>query len=263
MTLNLQRTIFVSLAVLLLFTLINVDSKVGQIFMFFLIADTLMYFYDVIFGNGVQFKIESKTGDRLIGMILALGAFVATMLLNIALKISGVTDISSSLNFYAQYLPYYADATPALANNPWFIVLGWGLLIAVTESLFFLRLFEYILDAVNESRDTRLFTLKKLAAIVLISAIFAFFHITAKGLTNQSAFVMTFAFMAISCILVIKRRQLIEAMTFHVIANTTAIIHNLQLSVMNPYIISLLIAFGIYLLLSRVDLFKFARKVGI
>ncbi len=263
MKISIERALFVGLAMFLIFTQINVDSKVGDIFQTFLILSVLMYMMDILFGNNIQFKIESRTGERLISIMWALGAFVFLMLFSIAINLAGITDINSSLSLYSQYLPYYAESLPSLAGNPWFTLLNFGLLIAITESLFFLRVFEFILDAVNESTNTKILTIKKLAAIFLISAAFALFHITAKGISNTPAYVMTFAFMAISCILVLKRRQLFEAIAFHIIANTTAVVHNLQLSFMNPYIISVMVALILYVIVSRFDVLSIARKVGI
>ncbi len=257
---NPERLVIVGAIFIFLFIIINVNASMGNLFMFFFVAAGLMYLYDVVAGNGIQIKIESKPNERLLTAIYAVGAFVLLMITNIVFKWAGLTDINSSLNMYAQYIPYFAEVA-ILSSNAWFVVLGWGILIPLGETLTFGRIFEAGLDFINERVGI---TFKAILIVIGLSFAFALFHIAAKGIQNNLALLMTFIFMVISLILILIRKQLLDAILFHIIANTTSIVNNLKLSVMNPYIIAAIIGAIFYLIISRFKILTdLPRRFGI
>jgi membrane protease YdiL (CAAX protease family) len=96
--------------------------------------------------------------------------------------------------------------------------------------------------------------IRYLAIIFFVSIIFMAFHISAKGLTNNPALIMTFLFGAVSGILVLMRGQLLEAICLHIITNTVSVYMSLDKSVaflgLPPFIVYAMITlFGGIILL--------------
>lgn len=246
-----ERIVFLFISILLTFLILNFDPNMGQVFLLFGLSAGMLYLYDKVMTGRIDFPIERYPEKRLEAVIWAIGAFVILIIITSALKLAGITGFEAVIVFFAQYVPFFAQYSPALSGNPWLIFLGWGLLIPVTETIFFSRAFEGFLDIFNVRPDIR--NAKVWAAILLTSALFSLFHLSAKGVVNNPALIMTFIFGMITWFIVVVRKQLLEGLLFHVIANSVAIIATLNLLSVSPFFLAVGIGVGLYIILMNIS----------
>jgi len=163
---------------------------------------------------------------------------LASITLSLFEGIMSVSDSAFSV-FNDSLFQFFAQNTPALTGNAFISLAVWGILIPIVETdLFFGRVFEFISDKLKINISFR--SLKTWAIIGLVAGIFTIFHITAKGITNDSALLLTFIFGVMSMGMVVYFGQTIEAKIFHVIANSTALIIGTGLAVTNIAILGVL-----------------------
>jgi len=120
-------------------------------------------------------------------------------------------------------LDVYQATTPAFAGSFLLNAASLMFLIPIIESTyFFLRLFERIKEWSFHKFQNKTFAY--ITLILVISAIFAVFHSTAKGVTNTSALLLTSYFAICSMVLVLLYREGKQAVIFHVISNSIAVL---------------------------------------
>ena len=245
-----ERATFTILVTILLFLLLTFDVQFGLIFSLFLIANVLFYLLD----NKVTYPIERGGSGKLKTALWALGGFFAFTFLSkplLSLFKIPVGNVNSVIELYSQYIPFFSQITPALENNPLLTALGFGIVVTVVETVYFNgRLYEAITDQLKINTQT--FNWRNLlVAFGVIPAVATAFHFSVRGIdvAATSGLVLTFLFFSISQFIVIKRRQILDAIGMHTSANTTAIVVKLGISSLQPVFLPLIFIVGFYFII--------------
>lgn len=212
-----DRDLVVVVGFSLLFLLINFNRDLGNIYLGMLLLSYMVFTTDKIksfnFQNGLTGGFQSimKAFVFYTGFVLFSGFF---------LSIFHSGDVIQG-QIIMSVLKTFSQTTPVLAGSIIISIVAWGVLVPIVETnSFFASLFEYIIDRTKTSLSGM--SAKLAVIIVTISFIFAVFHATAKGVTNNAALSLTFIFAAVSLWLVYKERQTKTAVYFHIIANVLA-----------------------------------------
>lgn len=225
-------------SVLLTFLVVNFDFTVSAIFLFFAYL-TLFFFLADKF---VAYRTERDGGNRTMQVVYAILAYIVfNVVASIALSVAGgiATASGSAFSVFNDSLfQFFSQNTPALTENAFISLIVWGVLIPVVETAFFFGvLFEFFIDKMKVAVG---WNARTIAVMLIIGGIFTLFHLTAKGITNNSALLVTFLFAIASLVLVVQFRQTIEAKILHVAANTVALILGTGLAVTNLAVLSVI-----------------------
>jgi hypothetical protein len=114
-------------------------------------------------------------------------------------------------------------SAPVFSNSALFNFANFAILIPFIETF---AIFAIAIDFFSTAFNINLDRLspKVVLLFVVISIAFLFFHIQAKGITNEAALIVVFFMALISCILVFALRESRTAILFHVIANTIGLL---------------------------------------
>lgn len=180
-----------------------------------------------------RFELESKQ-QRITSLVLAAGGFVALTLVgtfafqiveNTIAKFSFASfDLASAIRNLAEIRAsiLFSQVNPALAGNLYLNLLTFGLVIAVIETIWLIIFYEMLLDATKT--QPRLSNLNTWFIIGLISAVFTILHFTSLGVDNNIALTSVFIFSAITLVIATVEGQMLGAILFHILANTTALL---------------------------------------
>lgn len=212
-----DRDLVVMVGFSLLFLLINFNRDLGNIYLGMLLLSYMVFTTDKIktfnFQNGLTGGFQS-----LLKAFIFYAAFVLFSGFFLSLFHSG--DVIQG-QIIMSVLKTFSQTTPVLAGSVVISILAWGIIVPIVETnAFFGSLFEYITDRTNTSMQGM--SAKLAIIIVTISFIFAVFHATAKGVTNNGALSLTFIFAAVSLWLIYQEKQTKTAVYFHIIANVLA-----------------------------------------
>jgi len=255
-----ERGIFTFVVILLLFMLLNFDPKMGQIFALMALASVSLYLID----KRISYPIEKYPKEKFKSIVYGVGGYflfiiISTLLLQF-LKFADIVGIRSTINFFSEYLStFFSQYSPALVDSPILTFIGWGILIPITETiLFFGRLFEAFVDFWKI--NVKINSISTWLVMMMTSAVFTLFHLSAKGIANNAALLMVFLFGMVSLYFVVIRSQLIEAITIHIIANSIAISTSFNLISINPLLIIFGIATILYIILKTKIIQKIIRR---
>ena len=212
-----EDSVFKLVVVFALFLLLAFNRDLALIYISMLFADYLFYKSD----KHVSLVME-RSVDRLKSVMFAIGGYAAFFILNAI-----INSFANSLGL-ASVFNNLASTTPILEGSQFLTFMGWGVLVPIVETRFFFgRLFEAIQELIGESPDSSKLTQKKWFAIGTISGLFALFHITSKNMQNVPL-LLTFIFGAISCILIVKEKQLLGAVLLHLFTNSTGVLYGFR-----------------------------------
>lgn len=213
-----NRDLLILNGFMLLFLLINFNRDLGIIYIAMLLISWSGFFSDKF----RTFTFSRKDPDWVQSIIKATVIYTAFMLFSgifMSIFHSGAMLPEGVLQ---SVLKTFANTTPVLAGSFILTLLGWGIIVPQIETdAFFATLFEYIGDKLGINLNKKNFPL--IILIVAVSFIFALFHLTAKGVTNNAALSLTFIFAFISLWLVVQEKQTKTAVVFHMIANVLAV----------------------------------------
>ena len=117
-----------------------------------------------------------------------------------------------------------SSSAPALSQSQILNTLIFVLFIPFIETIFFVSAMDFLASQWKIDISRRGF--KKLGTIALIiglSFTFMLYHITAKGITNNSALLLVFLMMTVSLVATIFFGESKQAILFHIYANGFAI----------------------------------------
>lgn len=212
---KLELGILIALTVLFPFLATNYNTTLGTTYSIFAVLSIIYLLLDP--QREIAFKKDSNS--VLTSVFVAGVAVVGFILLSSYVLIPGTKALLNLL----------ASSTPVLANDPLTNKIVFGLLVACTETLFFfVYLFDLIASMANVSiSTTNLKNMKLWSIIIGLSLLFMFFHLTAKLSSNAvettTTLVVVFFMAIFSLLLVVFRKQSLDAVLFHVILNSLAI----------------------------------------
>lgn len=217
-----ERDIFRWMILVLVFLLLVFNRDMALIYIAIMLADWYYWRLD----KRVTFRFERFSGNWLKTILIAGGVYLIFLFVtSILFGLFGATKQYASM---AAIISLMGTTTPVLHGSKLLTLVGWGFVIPIVETRFFTgRLFEFFIDK-SKTITGKIVSPWKLSTpllviIVLVSAMFALFHLTAKGAANVPMLV-TFIFHIISCVMLIKMGELKAPATFHVIANSVAVV---------------------------------------
>ena len=248
---------FFFLGTLLLFTLINFNPEVSVIYLFMTILSILMYYTARDKNVFPVIPFESSKSNRTSSVVWGIGAFATLLFISsFILPMLGFSAYSSpqtilygDKNLHSLF-PF--STSPALASSNIMSFLVWGLIIAFIETVYFF-------GAISRWVAWKLkLDINSIQLHLWIAALFVIFHMTAKGVRNNEALIVTFLFGLASMQLVSRFKELKQAIILHITANSLAMasilygftILNGQGLNISPTLIAILIG-GIYFLFIR------------
>jgi hypothetical protein len=222
------RGVVAFLGIILLFLLLTFDPLLGQIFLFATVLGAVLWLIDYTTGT-ITYPIEKASNSRIKSLIISLGAVVAFYVIS-SLVLPLVSPALKLLNIGA-IASLYSQYTPVFAGNVYLTSIAYSLLIPIAESfLFFVVYYEFFDDRI---KDHGFKDIKTWGKFLIVSALFMVYHIQSKYSLGKEGFsaalLMVFIMAMISLILVKYTKQGIEAINFHVILNTVAIVMSLNL----------------------------------
>lgn len=209
-----EAEIFRYMALVGAFLLINFSDRFGRIYLLMLVADFIWWKTD----KKVTLKTE-RVNKRTTSLSLALVGYVLFFMSNIVLQ-----SIFSEGGGLQAVLASLSSTTPIFRDSQLLTLVGWGIFIPIVESRwFFGRIFEGLMDSFGGNLNSVKITQRTAIIILLVAAGFTLFHFTSKNL-EVFPLMTTFVFGIISCWIVLKERQLMGTILFHVFVNMTAVL---------------------------------------
>ena len=210
---KLEIGILFTLAILFQFAAVNVNPTLGNIYTGFAILAAIF----IILDPKRQIHLKSRYNQSS-GLALLKGAvsYIILVLGGSYVIVPGVQAVRNLLS----------STTPVLAQNAVINNTLFGVGVPVAETFF---LFAVALDILAslfnfEVKRSALTNLKTWIAIIGLSLLFMFFHLTAKGIGNFETLSLVFFMAIISLILIIYDESYESALYFHIIANLSALL---------------------------------------
>lgn len=226
--------LFKLLLVVLLFLLLMFNPEMGMIYLLMVIADYIWWHLD----DNVTLPIERTSNNRTFSFLVSL-AIYAGFLLVTAFVTSILGKQTLGVRPIESIVALLATTTPVLAESKILTFFAWGIIIPIIETRFFFgRLLEGIIAHGSEIARIKIphffkMTSLSLWVVVLFNGfLFALFHLTAKGIENSTALMITAIFAVISCWVVLYFRQTREAVIFHIISNSIAVSYTLGIKIL-------------------------------
>ena len=251
-----EKGFYIFLDIILLFMLINFSSPLATIYALMSIIGWIMY-YDTSF---ISYPIDKKGSSWALAFIWAGVIYIAFILVSSKIFTSfGVAEYAQ----VSSIVTLVATTNPAFASSMILTFVAFGMLIPIIETTFWSRLTEWLGYAAKTTLSFNFLNLKLWAIILVSSGIFGLFHATSKGVTNNSALIVTVIFMVISIWMILFFGEIKQAILLHILSNSVAIGSQYGwLSVSNsfPYIGLGIIISPIYILGGVILVFYLLRK---
>jgi len=247
-----ERVVGGFLIIILLALWINFDPTLASLFFAMVLGAFILVTTDTV----KTFKIESKP-NKLKSLMFGVVGYI-TFLLSSMLTLSFLQKTSLVSNYsilnvadaFAQTQSVMmSQVAPALADNVWLTVLAFAILIPITETWSFTVFFEFLSERFPGFKQVSKTSLRTWLLVSIISLMFMFYHLTAKGLTNNDALIMVFLFGLVSWGMVVIEGQSLGAIIMHMIANGIAVFSMYGISLLaSPILVWIVVGAIIYYL---------------
>lgn len=212
-----QTRIFILLSVVLLFLLINYDPTLAIAYI------SISFLNLIIYQNYSHFAFtfykDASILKTVIVGVVAYGAFVAFSTL------VGNFFAPNLITSPQSVLQLMSETIPVLQGSLFLTILSLGIIVPIVETDFFFgRLNEFLADHFKINTKFDITNPRLWVLAVIVGAIFAMFHLSAKISNLNIGLAFTFLFGMISCWMVYKYRRTAEAVVFHITANTLYIV---------------------------------------
>lgn len=205
-----ELSLYVIALVWFLFINTNVNSTLGIAYVGFTIGAALLYLLDE--KKTLSFDKDGKW----VGAVFVAGIVYTAFILGSSVLVSFLDKIN-----VGGIISLLGASAPALAQSKILNFITFAIPIAFIETMFWLRLVDFFASRYGIITDKRgLFTLRGITMVLVLSFVFLMFHVTAKGITNNSGLMLTFIMMMVSLGLVFWFEEGKQAALFHIIANS-------------------------------------------
>lgn len=223
---------YILVNILLLFLLINFNLEIGTIYLFMAVIDWFAYYIALSMHPFQIIPLERNPKGRFMSLIWAMGIYVAFIFsinfLGSRFSTATVSEFDNVFEYVSSLIASTFSATPILYGSKYIRLAVWGILIAFIETRAFFRTFmQWAVHAAGAKMPSSPFSKEGLFVCGFFGALFAVFHIVAKGITNNLALTVTFVFGALSIGVVLYFKQYLEAAFLHIITNTIATMQQL------------------------------------
>jgi hypothetical protein len=220
--------------VILLFLIIAFNLEIGVIYIAMAVIDWFSYYIYIKDTNSNTIPIERNKSNRIVGLFWATGAYVAFMFVSAILisRLSPQTSSVSGFEYIASLVAQTFSATPILYGSKYVKYFVWGVLIPIIETRFFFRtLFIWVTRKTTYKMPSQILSFLAISFALFFGALFAVFHIVAKGITNNNALLVTGIFGFASLLMIIYFKEYLQAVYFHIINNSVATQYSLNIGV--------------------------------
>ena len=214
-----EQSLLILLGALISFLGTNFDQTLGVIYL----SMILVYYIAVDDNPSIHITLFNSKPNYIMAIAWGLGAYIifyfgATTIINTIFPQALISNGLQSINLL------FIQA--ALTSSETVKLVAFGILIPIIESmLFFGALPQVYAKMINVSFSSNSFSVGYLIVVLFAAGVFTLFHLTAKGITNQSALMVSFIFGIVSMLLVKIRGQTSDAVALHMINNIHAILY--------------------------------------
>ena len=222
------KTIALTMSLFLLFLLLVFDQQVAMIYLLMLIA----YYIWFTFDNKITIPPEKTAKGKFISFLYSVGIYAGFLLLSTTL--STLFSLEGGGTAFS-IIDILSAQTPILAGNKILTFIAWGLVISIIETVFFFGvLYEGLATHLGKfmrvgelPTSFKPFNVYYWFLVIFISIIFTAYHFQARGLTDSIGLFVTFLFAAVSLLAVSFFGQTREAIMFHILSNSIAVLSRL------------------------------------
>lgn len=204
----------------LLFVATNVNITLGQTYLHFALGILVLLTIGItVFNRKLSITFQRKPGGTLGAMLWGVAGWIILLISSVIV----LRFIDPSQASITAVIGLLGATTPALATSKIANLLTFGVAIAYVETQLWARIMEFFADVFHINLDKgSAKTIGVIVLIIILSVVFVFFHLTAKGITNTAALIVVFVMMAISLIMVVIFGETRQAVYMHIFANTIA-----------------------------------------
>lgn len=213
--------VYVGLLSVVIFLWITFDPVLAGIYFGMIVAD---FFIWQAFKPKINFN--SVSHNSFSALIFALVAFGIVGVLSIGVTfffnnvhLFGVNAVGGFTQFLANNM-LGASVNP-LKDNPIMIFIIWGILIPIIETRLVARMLEFFANVTSTSLSLKDF--RAWVVFFVIAGAATWFHLSAKGLTNNTALVVTFIFFLVTCAMIAYFKEMESAVYLHIVNNSAAV----------------------------------------
>lgn len=204
----------------LLFVATNVNITLGQTYLQFAVGCLVLLIIGItIFDKKLHITFQKEPGGTFKAILWGVGGWIV-LLISSVIVLRFIDPQNASV---AAIMGLLGASTPALATSKIANLITFGFAIAFIETQLWARLLEFFGDLFHITINKQ--SLRKIGLLFLMGILalaFAFFHLTAKGITNISALVVVLIMMVISLIMIVIFGETRQAVFMHIVANTVA-----------------------------------------
>lgn len=198
------------LDILLIFLMINYNMPLATVYITMVIVGSLMYIVPVYSNLFGWIPFMKKGGNWIASIAWGAGFGLAFIY----------------FYEYIQTMPNLGQvfATTAFGESIYLGKFVYGILIGIIETRFFFRtIMQWGAWRMGWPIPSSPFSKIGINMMIMFGAIFTFFHLTAKGVTNNIDLIATFVFGAMSIGMVIQFKSWIEAAIAHIVVNSKGV----------------------------------------
>jgi hypothetical protein len=203
----------------------------GSIFLTLLVIDFVIY---ISLPSKINYdQIPHNTSKAITGALIAFVIFFVvtlgvTAFLQSSAFFQGTIDNNAPIQSIMRHgfaMTGLTQEQPIFANSILLTYIQYGIIIAVLETRYLVRLFEAITTIASISIDR--FSVKLGAVYIFIAGAFVWFHANVKGIEDNTALIMTFIFALITLELARRYREMEAATTLHILNNVVYIFNRI------------------------------------
>jgi len=223
---------------ILFFIMVNVNPTLGSIYTLPVVLGISLAMVDYLFGSKT-IKLINKNVSWGQAIMWGVGGYVAVLMFSqITNTLAGLLPLKELLGLLATTAPVFSES--AILN-----FLTFGILIAYIETYTFFVIALDILASMFKIRIDKgsLSNPKMWLILFALSLTFLLYHVTAKGLANESVLILVFFMALVSLITLIWTKDARPSLILHILANSIA---STQLFVIAPALNILIPLFVIF-----------------
>lgn len=235
--------IYVLLGLALFLLVSNFDPTLANVYAIGLFL--LFVYYAIDKDHSFPIEKQRNLGKSFLYAVIGYIVVIVSSTFFKNIHIFGITDTRSVLQIMAE-----TQATLAFEKSLWITFFAFAILIPIIETGILGMILEFIKD--NTKINFEKLNIALIAVFFIISTFFMYLHLSAKGVSNEAALMITFIFALVTCVIIFLERQTLGAMLLHIISNSVALIISFGKEFSISIIYGVLIILGITLLLKKV-----------
>ncbi len=245
------------LLITIIFLTLTFELSLGAIF-----VGMILFSIWVSITNKGRTSHNAVPNNTLKAIGIAGGALLALMLviLFVSTALQGLLNLQEEPSFQSIIRSGFSttglsESQPIFAGSVLLTIITFGVVIATVETRFIGRVMDWLSDltGINVTK----FNFKTIALFTIIASVFVFYHSNVKGVTDNTALLITFIFAMISLGIIAKTGELESATYLHIFNNVLFIYPRVTQSSLEAQAIVAPVFIGILLFAFRKQIFMF------